>query len=204
MAGNWMQWLQGMNTGAPGGPMGPGPGGPGQPPMPQLGGPPPGSMGPGPGAGGPPPGGGMPPPGGGGMPPPGGGGMPPPNAPLQPVGQINPASMPQLAKPTGKLPGANLSDADRTQADIYTTLMQLQPEEAKFKRQRAMAEQLRAGGKLPGMRHEAVAAHPLEALNSALSGIGGAYMGSKADAAEDEYGSKRRAELEAMRIRQGL
>ena len=140
------------------------------------------------------------------MPPPGGGGMPPPNpnAPLQPVGQLNPASMPQLARPQGRLPGAGLTDADRAQADLYTTLSGLQPQEAKIKRQRALADQLRAGGKMPTMRDPTVASHPLEFLSSlAHTGLG-AYKGAQADTEEDAYGANRRAALEAMRIRQGL
>lgn len=205
MAGNWMQWLQGMNTGAPGGPMPPMGGAGPRPPMdpqaaPMFGqGPGPQPM-PGdaqaapmmPGAGGPPPMGGPPP----GGPPPGGGG------PLQPVGQMGPG--PALARPTGRLPGAGLSDADRAQGDLYTTLMGMQPQEAKIKRARAMADQLRAGGKMPQQRDPTVASHPLEFLSSlAHTGLG-AWKGAQADKEEDEYGKTRRAELEAYKIRQGL
>lgn len=202
--GDWMQWLKGINTGAPGGPMGAGglpqAGGmpaPGQPmggggmPPPPGGQPPPGSMGPGP----------QPMPAGGGMKMPGAGGPPPGGGLGAGIGASLPPVQPGPQQP--QRGGMNASDA--AQADLYTTLAGMQPEEARIKRQRAMADQLRsAGSKMPQMRDPTVASHPLEFLSSlAHTGLG-AYQGSQADAAEKKYGDDRLKALMDFRGRQGL
>lgn len=199
MAGNWMQWLQGMNMGAPGGPMGPGqmpqPGGmPMQPPMAPMPGaqPAPGSMGPGP----------QPMPAGGGMRMPGGGGQPPGGGLGAGIGaSLGPA------QPAPQRPQGNMNASDAAQADLYTTLAGMQPEEARIKRQRALADQLRQGAAMPQAREargQTVAAHPLEFLSSLANAGASAYKTSQADEAEKTYGENRLKALMDFRARQGL
>lgn len=196
---DWMQWLKGINTGAPGGPMGPGqmpqPGGmPMQPPMAPMPGaqPAPGSMGPGPG----------PMPAGGGMRMPGGGGQPPGGGLGAGIG----ASLPPVQQQPQQRQG-NMNASDAAQADLYTTLAGLQPEEARIKRQRALADQLRQGAAMPQAREargQTVAAHPLEFLSSLAHAGGAAYKTSQADDAEKTYGENRLKALMDFRGRQGL
>lgn len=200
MAGNWMDWLKGINTGAPGGPMGPGqmpqaggmPQAPQMPPMPGAQ-PAPGSVGPGP----------QPMPEGGGMRMPGGGGQPPGGGLGAGIGASLPPAQPA---PRGPQQG-NMNANDAAQADLYTTLIGLQPQENKVKRAQALAAQLRQGAAMPQAREargQTVAAHPLEFLSSLAHAGGAAYKQSQADADEDAYGRSRREALDLFRQRQGL
>lgn len=181
----FLNYLNNMNAGLPGGPMGAGGlpqqggmpvagqpmGGQGMPQMPPgMQPPPPGSAGPGPSTQ---PGQGLRPPGG--QPPGGGFG-----------GNLGASLGPQAPQPPQAQQGNQMSARDQAMLGLYGELGALQPEQAKIKRQRALADQLRsgAGAKMPQMRDPTVASHPLEFLSTLAHQGAGAYHQYKADEAE--------------------
>jgi hypothetical protein len=82
----------------------------------------------------------------------------------------------------------------------------LQPEQEAISRQRVMADQLRQGGQMPGMRQAgrvAVAANPLEFLSAVGSNYGALQKDKKADTMQEAYKGKRMAALGDLRTRMG-
>jgi hypothetical protein len=128
----------------------------------------------------------------GGMPPQPGS-MPPgldPNAP----GIAGAPTTPQTPAPGGQ---------DQMLMDLYSRLGALQPQEKAAGRQRALADQLRGGARMPGMR-AGQAAHPLEFLSSLGHAGAAAYKGSQADTAEDELAKERAGAFGEFRKGQGF
>jgi hypothetical protein len=91
--------------------------------------------------------------------------------------------------------------------DLYSRLGALGPQEKEFTRQRALADQLRQGAAMPGMRQAGrtqQAANPLEFL-SALGHAGlGEYAGGQADKKEKEYDEARARAFGGFREAQGF
>ena len=80
----------------------------------------------------------------------------------------------------------------------------LQPEAEEVQRQRALVQQLRQGGQMPGMRQVgrvAVAANPLEFLNSVGNTGLAEFRNQSANQAADAYGQRRRDVLQSLRTR---
>lgn len=85
--------------------------------------------------------------------------------------------------------------------DYFQKVAEMAPGKRAFMRQRAVADQLRQAApqaamrRSPGLIH---AQHPLEAVSDVLRAGTGAYMGRKADEAEDKYTAGRRRLLEEL------
>ncbi len=95
-------------------------------------------------------------------------------------------------------------DQDQMMLDYLMEMGALQPEQEAIMRQREMANQLRQGAQMPGMRQTgrvAVAANPLEFLSSVGSGYGAIKQDQQADAAAKAYKDKRMGALEGLRGR---
>ena len=91
--------------------------------------------------------------------------------------------------------------------DLFTRLSKLQPQQADIARKRAMVDQLRAGGRMPGMREAGgvtQAPNPLEFLGALGSQGLGAYKEDQANKAEDVLSGQRRNEFDAFRKAQGF
>jgi hypothetical protein len=120
------------------------------------------------------------------------GGMPPPQPSAPPGGPAAPAA------PSGQ---------DQMLMDLYSRLGALAPQEKNVSRQRAMAEQLRQGAGMPGMRQAGrtvQAANPLEFLSSLGHAGAAAYRGGQADTAEDELAQQRAGAFGQFRKGQGF
>ena len=95
-------------------------------------------------------------------------------------------------------------DQDRMMLEYLMEMGAMAPEQEGINRQRAMVEQLRQRGGMPGMRDSGRmvhAANPLEFLSSVANTGLGEYKNRQADAAQDAYGAKRRAALAALQQR---
>jgi hypothetical protein len=125
------------------------------------------------------------------------GGMPPP-AP----GGIDP-NAPEMfgapKTPATPAPGGQ----DQMLMDLYSRLGALQPQQQAANKQRAMANQLRGGAGMPGMR-AGQAAHPMEFLSSLGHAAGAAYQGNEADKAEAELAKQRAGAFGEFRKGQGF
>lgn len=124
------------------------------------------------------------------------GGMPP-----QPPA---PGGGPEIfGAPTGPAAPAAPGGQDQMLMDLYSRLGALQPQEKAAGRQRALANQLRGGAGMPGMR-AGQAAHPMEFLSSLGHAGAAAYKGSQADTAEDELAKQRAGAFGDFRKAQGF
>jgi len=119
--------------------------------------------------------------------------MPPgidPNAP----GIAGAPTTPQTPAPGGQ---------DQMLMDLYSRLGALQPQQQAATKQRALAEQLRGGARMPGMRGNQ-AAHPMEFLSSLAHAGGAAYQGAGADKAEADLAGERAKAFGGFREAQGF
>lgn len=96
---------------------------------------------------------------------------------------------------------------DQMQASLLGRLGEIEPQERMAKRQRAMAEALRGGGKFPAIRETGrtvQAAHPLEAVASLMNAGMGAYTSAQADKTEDDYAKARAQAFKNWRNQPGV
>jgi hypothetical protein len=123
------------------------------------------------------------------------------------AGGINPNAPEVFGAPTGPAGPGRASGDNQMAADLYSRLGAIEPQQKEYTRERAMADQLRQGAGMPGMRgagRTQQAAHPLEFLSSLAHAGGAAYKGAGADTKEKEYDRLRAEAFQGFRTGQGF
>ena len=93
---------------------------------------------------------------------------------------------------------------DQQLLDYLLEIGAMQPQQEQLARKRALVDQLRQGGRTPGMRQApgmVQAAHPLEFLGALAHQGVGQYKEGQADQMQDQYGRDRRAALRSLRTK---
>ena len=93
---------------------------------------------------------------------------------------------------------------DQALMDYLLEIGAMQPQQEQLAQKRALVNQLRQGGRTPGMRASpgmVHAANPLEFLGALAHQGVGQFKEGQADQMQDQYGRERRAALRSLRTK---